>query len=286
MRRLVVFGCGYSASRFVELHGKAFDAVDVTARSDETVAALAAEGVSAHRFDGGPLSEALTRAVDAATHVLSSVPTDDGGDPTLAAAGAALRGARSIGWLGYLSTIGVYGDSQGRWIDETTPTEATSPRIERRIEAEQGWLALGRDKGVPVQIFRLAGIYGPGRSAVDNLRAGTARRLVKPGQVFNRIHVDDIAAAIAAGVARPSVGPLINVTDDEPAPPQDVVAYAADLMGLPVPPDIPFETADLPPMARSFYSSNKRVANRVLTGELGVRLAFPTYREGIAALAR
>lgn len=286
MKRLVVFGCGYSATRFVELHGREFDAVAVTARSEETVAALRAEGLDAHRFDGGALADGLAEAVGAATHVLSSVPTDDDGDPVLAAAGRALAASPSVEWIGYLSTIGVYGDAQGRWVDETTPTEATSPRIARRIEAERQWLALGRDKGVPVQIFRLAGIYGPGRSAVENLRAGTARRLVKPGQVFNRIHVDDIAAAIAAGVGRPGIGPLVNVTDDEPAPPQDVIAYAAGLMGLAVPPDIPFETADLPPMARSFYSSNKRVSNRVLTQELGVRLSFPTYREGIAALAR
>ncbi len=285
MRRLVVFGCGYSAKRFVELHGGAFDAVDATSRSPDGAAKLAAEGLCAHVFDGSAPSPALAGAVKAATHVLVSAPPDDLGDPVLRGAIEALGDARSLEWIGYLSTIGVYADADGGWVDESTPPEADSERGKRRVEAEAGWLDFAAGRPAAIQIFRLAGIYGPGRSAIDNLRAGTARRLVKPGQVFNRIHVDDIAAAIAAGVARPEVGPLVNVTDDEPAPPQDVIAYAAELIGLPVPPDIPFETADISPMARSFYSSNKRVSNRVLREDLGVDLAYPTYREGIAALA-
>lgn len=286
MKRLVVFGCGYSARRFVELHGASFDMVDVTARSDETAAALKAEGLAAHMFDGSPANRDLVDAATAATHVLVSAPTDVEGDPTLRGAGDALGAARTLEWVGYLSTIGVYADAGGGWVDETTPPHAENDRGRRRVEAEQAWLDFGRTTGAAVQIFRLAGIYGPGRSAVENLRAGAARRLVKPGQVFNRIHVDDIAAAIAAGIARPHVGPIVNVTDDEPAPPQDVIAYAADLLGLETPPDIPFEAADISPMARSFYASNKRVANRLLREELGVALAYPTYREGVAALAR
>ena len=286
MTRLLVFGCGYSARLFVDLHGDGFDAVDVTARSGETAAALAADGLTAHVFDGSPASATLASAARAATHVLVSVPTDAEGDPTLRGAGDALAAATNLAWIGYLSTIGVYADAGGGWVDETTPPHAENDRARRRIEAEQAWLAFGRARDAATQIFRLAGIYGPGRSAVDNLLAGSARRLVKPGQVFNRIHVDDIAAAVAAGVARPHVGPVINVTDDEPTPPQDVIAYAAGLLGLETPPDIPFETADISPMARSFYASNKRVANRVLREGLGVELSFPTYREGIAALAR
>lgn len=285
MSRLVVFGCGYSARRFVELHGGSFGTVDVTARSAETAERLRTDGLSAHMFDGRGVGDALASAISAATHVLVSAPPDDAGDPVLNGAGEALRSAAALEWVGYLSTVGVYADAGGGWVDEATPTEADSERGRRRVEAEAAWLDFARDVGVAIQIFRLAGIYGPGRSAVENLRARTARRLIKPGQVFNRIHVDDIAAAVAAGVARPGVGPLINVTDDEPAPPQDVVAFAAERLGLPVPPDIPFETADLSPMARSFYASNKRVSNRVLREELGVDLAFPTYREGIAALA-
>ena len=285
MRRLVVFGCGYSARRFVELYGDRFAAVDVTARSAETVAPLVSAGLAAHVFDGGPADEALTAAVEKATHVLVSAPPEEGGDPVLRGAGDALRRAADLQWVGYLSTIGVYADAGGGWVDEATPPEADSERGRRRVEVERDWLAYGALTGVAVQIFRLAGIYGPGRSAIDNLKAGTAKRLVKPGQVFNRIHVDDIAATVAAGVERPSVGPVINVTDDEPAPPQDVVAYAAGLIGVEPPPEVAFETAELSPMARSFYSSNKRVRNAVLRDRLGVALTYPTYREGIAALA-
>ncbi|MET0313383.1 MAG: SDR family oxidoreductase [Hansschlegelia sp.] len=286
MRRLVVFGCGYSARRFLELHGDAFDTVDVTARTAETAARLSDDGRTAHVFDGALAGSALAEATLRATHVLVSAPPDGDGDPTLRGAGDALARAESLAWVGYLSTIGVYGDAGGGWVDETTPPSPENDRGRRRVAAEAAWLTFGVERGVPVQILRLAGIYGPGRSAVDNLRDGTAKRLVKPGQVFNRIHVDDIAAAVAAGIARPDVGPVVNVTDDEPAAPQDVVAYAASLLGVAPPPEVPFETAELSPMARSFYSSNKRVANRVLREALGVDLAYPTYREGIAALAR
>ncbi|RXF75636.1 SDR family oxidoreductase [Hansschlegelia zhihuaiae] len=285
MRRLVVFGCGYSARRFLELHGAKFDVLDVTARSPETAAALAEDGLSAHVFDGSGATPALSRAIESATHLLISAPPDDAGDPVLRGAADALARARALEWIGYLSTIGVYADMGGGWVDEATAPQAENERGRRRVEAEEAWLAFGGRAGAAVQLFRLAGIYGPGRSAVDNIRTGTARRLVKPGQVFNRIHVDDIAAAVAAGIERPAVGPAINVTDDEPAPPQDVIALAAGLLGAEVPPDIPFETAELSPMARSFYSSNKRVSNRRLREELGVELAYPTYREGIAALA-
>lgn len=286
MTTLLIFGCGYSARRFAALHGASFDRVEVTARTPETVAQLAADGLSAHLFDGTPASPRLAAAIGAATHVLVSAPPDDAGDPALNGAGEHLRRAAALRWVGYLSTIGVYADAGGAWVDETTPPQAENERARRRVEAEHDWLAFGRETGAAVQIFRLAGIYGPGRSAVENLRSGAARRLVKPGQVFNRIHVDDIAAAIAGGIARPHAGPVVNVTDDEPAPPQDVIAYAAELMGVPVPPDMPFETAELSPMARSFYSSNKRVSNRVLREDFGVSLSFPTYREGIASLVR
>lgn len=286
MKRLVVIGCGYTARRFVALHGAGFDAVDVTARSPDKAAALAADGLRAHSFDGSSLPSALKAALERATHVLVSAPPDDRGDPTLRAAGDTLRAAADLQWIGYLSTIGVYADADGGWVDETTPPEADSLRGARRITVEREWLALGAETGAAVQVFRLAGIYGPGRNQTENLKAGTAKRLVKPGQVFNRIHVDDIAAALAAGIARPHAGPIVNVTDDEPAPPQDVVAYAAELLGVAPPPEVAFESADISPMARSFYSSNKRVANRLLREAFGVDLAYPTYREGIAALAR
>lgn len=282
----MVFGCGYSARRFVALHGAGFDAVDVTTRSAETAAGLEAEGLDVHLFDGRRTGEKLGEAVARATHLLVSAAPGEAGDPTLLGACDALAAAEALSWIGYLSTIGVYGDADGGWVDESTPPAPENDRALRRVVAERAWIDFAAGRQAAIQIFRLAGIYGPGRSAVENLRAGTARRLIKPGQVFNRIHVDDIAAAVAAGIERPEVGPIVNVTDDEPAPPQDVVAFAAERLGLPVPPDIPFETAELTPMARSFYASNKRVSNRLLKERLGVALAFPTYREGIAALAR
>jgi nucleoside-diphosphate-sugar epimerase len=178
----------------------------------------------------------------------------------------------------------VYGDHGGAWIDETAPPNPTSARSRRRLAAEEAWLALGRRTGKPVQVFRLAGIYGPRRNPLAQLAAGTATRIVKPGQIFNRIHVDDIAAALAASLDRPRAGAVYNVADDEPAPPQDVVAYAASLAGVVPPAEIPFDEASLSPMARSFYAETKRVSNRLLKQELGLTLRYPTYREGLAAL--
>jgi nucleoside-diphosphate-sugar epimerase len=190
-------------------------------------------------------------------------------------------------WIGYLSTIGVYGDHQGRWVDETTPVSPGSQRSRQRVVAETAWLDFAARSGKRMQIFRLAGIYGPGRSAIDNLRDGTARRIVKRAQVFNRIHVDDIAGTLAAAIGKLDAQYTIyNVTDDEPAPPQDVVAYAASLLNLPVPPDIPFERAPLSPMGLSFYAENKRVSNARIKADLGVVLQCPTYREGMAGIVK
>ncbi|HEX6014209.1 MAG TPA: SDR family NAD(P)-dependent oxidoreductase, partial [Geminicoccaceae bacterium] len=181
---------------------------------------------------------------------------------------------------GYLGTTAVYGDRRGEWVDEDTLSEPTLARGDRRARAEAAWLA----SGLPVHIFRLAGIYGPGRNAFVNLKDGTARRIVKPGQVFSRVHVDDIATVLEASTARPRPGAVYNVCDDEPAPPQDVVAHAAELMGVPLPPEQAYETADLSPMARTFYRDSRRVRNELIKRELGVKLAFPSYREGLAAL--
>ncbi len=206
------------------------------------------------------------------------------GDPVLRHHGQDFKHAPSLSWIGYLSTVGVYGDSQGAWIDETTPTQATSTRGRRRIAAETEWLALGYCLRICTCVFRLAGIYGPGRSAIDRLREGTAHRIVKPGQVFNRIHVDDIAAAVCTAMLARRVHEIYNVTDDEPAPPQDVIAYAAELLHMPPPPEIAFEDAELSPMAASFYADNKRIRNTRLRQELGVALKFPTYREGLRAI--
>lgn len=220
------------------------------------------------------------------THVLVSVPPDAAGCPVLGGYGGALASLEDLVWLGYLSTTNVYGDRDGGWVDETSATTPSGERGRRRLEAEQGWLDRHRRAGLPVHIFRLAGIYGPGRSALDAMRAGTARRIVKPGQVFSRIAVEDLVAVLRASIARPRPGAIYNVCDDEPAPQADVVAYAASLLGLAPPPEEDLATANLSPMARSFYDDSKRVSNRLIKDELGVVLRYPSYREGLAALNR
>lgn len=281
---LLVFGLGYSAQRFVELYRDRFEAVTGTVRSAEKAQQLAVRlGMPVAVFDGFAPSPALLAAIEAATHVLVSIPPDGQGDPVLRMLRERILGAPTLAWIGYLSTVGVYGDHDGAWVDEGSELRPVSERGVRRVEAETAWVALGRERGTPVQLFRLGGIYGPGQNAVENLREGTARRIVKPGQVFNRIHVDDIAGAVMAGIANPTIGPAINVVDDEPAPPQDVVTYAAERLGVEPPPLIDFEAANLSPMGRSFYGENKRVANRLLREGLKYQMAFPTYREGMAA---
>ncbi len=223
-------------------------------------------------------------AFDGVTHVLISIPPDEQGDPVLDRHGADIAGLPGLEWLGYLSTTGVYGTRDGGWVDENSALHPTGARGDRRAATEASWLELSRSRGVPSHIFRLAGIYGPGRSALDTLRAGTAKRIDSPGQVFSRIHVDDIANVLLASIASPRPGAIYNVCDDEPASPSDVVAYAAGLLGVEPPPLVPLEAADLSPMARSFYADNKRVSNALIKAELGVALAYPDYRAGLAAI--
>jgi nucleoside-diphosphate-sugar epimerase len=226
-------------------------------------------------------------ALDGVTHVLVSAPPDARGDPVLRRCRDELVArAHQLAWVGYLSTTGVYGDHGGGWVDEETPRAPLSERAERRAEAEDDWLALARDHGVPVHVFRLAGIYGPGRNQLEAVANGTAKRIIKPNQVFSRIHVTDIAGVLEASIANPNPGRVYNVADDEPAPPQDVVAFAAELLGRPAPPEVPFEEAELSPMGRSFYAESKRVDNRRIKRELGYTLVYPTYREGLTALHR
>ncbi len=214
-----------------------------------------------------------------ATHILSSIPPDDEGDPVLDRHRDDLA-RLAPAWVGYLSTTGVYGDRGGAPVTETDALTPTGERGRRRVAAETGWAALG----LPLHRFRLAGIYGPGRSPLDSVRAGRAHRAVKPGQLFSRIHVEDVASVLAASIARPNPGAAYNLADDEPAPPQDVVLHACRLLGVEPPPEVPIAAAGLSPMALSFYQENKRVVNRRIKDELGVRLAYPTYREGLAAL--
>jgi nucleoside-diphosphate-sugar epimerase len=286
MTHLFCFGLGYSALRLARIGAEQGWTISGTARTAVGAEKIAAEGFHPFIFDGRAPGPGIRDALASATHVLISVPPEEEGDPVLRHHMADLHAASSLAWIGYLSTVGVYGDRQGGWVDETSETQPISPRSRRRLAAEEAWCAFGAHTNRRVQIFRLAGIYGPGRSAIDRLQEGTARRIVKAGQVFNRIHVDDIAAVLSAAIAGNGTQQVYNVTDDEPAPPQDVIAFAADLMRLPPPPEIAFQEADLSPMAASFYADNKRVSNARLREDLGVQLKFPSYREGLRAIAK
>ncbi len=280
---LFVFGLGYSARHFVARYADAFAAVAGTVRDkDQRRPGIA--GVETLHFSPEGASPAIEERLGSADVILVSVPPGTSVDPVLARFGRRIAAVKRPQKILYLSTIGVYGDQGGAWVDESQVPAPLSERSLVRVQAEKAWAAMGRDRTKAVHVLRLSGIYGPGRNALVNLAEGKARRLVKPGQVFNRIHVEDIARAIAALVAHEGGNDVWNVTDDEPAPPQDVVAYAADLMGVAPPPDLDFETAELTPMARSFYGENKRVANRKIKEELGLDLAYSTYRDGLSAL--
>ena len=275
---LFCFGLGYSAG---------FLARDLAAKG-WAIAGTSRDGATTpfvlDRLERGkPLADARKRLADT-THLLVSIPPDTAGCPVLDAHGEDIAALRQLRWIGYLSSTNVYGDQAGGWVDEATPLQPSGERGRRRVAAEGAWLALGQRSGIPVQIFRLAGIYGPGRSAFDALRAGTARRIVKPGQVFSRIHVADLAAVLEASMAQPHAGVAYNVCDDTPSPPDEVIDYAASLLGMTPPPLEDFATAVLSPMAHSFYDDSKRVSNRRIKEELGVSLRYPSYREGLTAL--
>ena len=280
---LFVFGLGYSAIHFARTYRDRFSGLAGTVTSQDKADALALEGIEARVFAPEQVDPAIVDDLQAADALLVSIPPDDG-DPVLAHFAGVIASAPRLSWIGYLSTIGVYGDHGGAWIDEATPPNPVSDRSKERLAAENAWRDLGARSGKAVHIFRIAGIYGPGRNALRQLADGTARRIVKPGQVFNRIHVEDIAAVLMASIEHPRAGAVYNLADDEPAPAQDVVAYAADLAGVPPPPEVPFEEARLGPMAASFYGESKRVSNRLIKDELAVRLRHPTYREGLKAL--
>ena len=272
-----VFGFGYTSLRFVDLFGAMFATISGTIREAAKRDTLRVRGLDAFVFD--PSDENSRARIADADIIVVSVPPGRSGDPVLAAFAADIVASRARRVI-YLSTIGVYGNHNGAWINEDTPLAPQVERAKARIAAEQGWRDLVGDR---LSILRLAGIYGPGRSPLTKLRDGTARRIVKPGQVFNRIHVDDAARAIKAAIAYPQGGAW-NVCDDEPAPPQDVVTYAAALLKMAPPPEQDFATADMTPMGRSFYATSNRISNARLKTELGVTLAFPTYREGLQSL--
>jgi nucleoside-diphosphate-sugar epimerase len=277
-RALFCFGLGYSAGFLARRLAEQGWAIAGTSRDG------ASGPFALQRFERAhPLADAPRRLADT-THLLISIPPDEAGCPVFDAHGTEIAALRQLRWIGYLSSTNVYGDQAGGWVDEAAPTAPSGERGRRRVAAEAAWRGLGARSGIAVQIFRLAGIYGPGRSALDALRAGTARRIVKPGQVFSRIHVADLAAVLEASMARPDAGAIYNVCDDSPSPPDEVIAYAAALLGVAPPPLEDFATAALSPMARSFYDDSKRVANRRIKDELGVVLRYPSYREGLAAL--
>jgi len=279
--RLFCFGYGYSAESLARRLSPRSLAVAGT-KMNPVLPPEPGMHLAAYRGDA-PSSEvrALLRG---STHVLISIPPDIEGDVVLRHYREDIADLPDLAWIGYLSTVGVYGDHKGAWVDETSPTGPISERSLRRLEAEQAWLDFGGETGRRVEVFRLAGIYGPGRSVIDNLRAGTARCIVKPGQVFNRIHVDDIARVLVAAIDKDTGHRLFNVSDDEPAPPEDVVAYAAELLGMPAPAVVPFEQSGLSGMAASFWAECKRVRNTRVRRDLGVELLYPTYREGLRAL--
>jgi nucleoside-diphosphate-sugar epimerase len=282
--KLFAFGLGYSALHLARSYRDRFASVAGTVTTPEKARALREQGIKAYLFTPDELDVDVGVALAQADVLLVSIPPEADGDPVLARFAQAVAAAPDLRWIGYLSTIGVYGDHGGAWVDESTPPQPASRHSRERLAAEEAWLALGRRSGKSVHIFRLAGIYGPGRNALRSLADGTAKRVVKPGQVFNRIHVDDIAGALMASIEHPRPGAIYNLADDEPAPAQDVVAYAARLAGVEPPPEMPFEEAQLSPLAASFYGESKRVSNALLKRELRWAPRRPTYREGLWAL--
>ncbi len=280
--RLFIFGYGYTARVLVErLRAQGGWTFAGTTRSPEKCDEMERAGVDPVNWENG-VSDA---ALDGATHLLVSTPPNEAGCPALEnARNAVVRRRSAVNWIGYLSTNGVYGDYGGAWVDEESELRGASTRAKRRITAEEAWRTLAANAALPLVIFRLPGIYGPGRSAIESIRAGSAKRIHKASQVFSRMHVDDIAAALNASMEKPGAGDLFNLADDEPAPPQDVVAYACDLLNVAPPPLVAIEDANLSDMAKSFYADNKRVSNQRMKDTLGVALKYPSFREGLRAI--
>ena len=282
--KLVIFGLGFTSKAFLRFAGDRFSSILATVRTPDKAARNTKPGCEVVVFNADHADPKIAAALSEANAVLISAGPDETGDPVLRRFARKIETSPSIQWIGYLSTIGVYGDADGGWVDEIVPPRPSHARTLRRVEVEKAWLALGARSGKATQIFRLAGIYGPGRNPIINLDQ-RAQRVIKKGQVFNRIHVEDIAQALLASIAKPRNGAIYNVSDNEPAPPQDVLLFAAEITGREPPPEVPFEHAVMSEMARSFYADNKRVSNRLIREELGVTLRYPTYREGVSALA-
>ena len=282
---LLIFGCGFSGEAIAKQATGNFAAITGTTRDAAKADRIRNAGAEPLVFDGETISPELVSRLAGTTHLLVSIAPGEAGDPVLNALEKSEAALPALKWTGYLSTVGVYGDHGGAWVDEQTEPRPVSKRSRQRLEAETAWRDFAGARGLPLAVLRLSGIYGPGRNAFVNIANGTARRLVKPGQVFNRIHCDDIASAALAAARRKADG-IFNITDDEPAPPQDVVTFAHELAGVAPPPETDFETADLSPMARSFYGENKRVSNAKSKAELGLAYAFPDYRTALTRMWR
>lgn len=276
MKTLLSFGHGYSARALGSLLQSAEWTIIGTTRNREKAEQFCAEGIAPVIWPGDDMAD----HIKAATHLLISPAPSEDGDPVLADWRDEIAAAPMLEWVGYLSTTGVYGDHQGGWVDEETPLAPSTKRGQMRVSAEAEWQALG----LPLHIFRLAGIYGPGRGPFAKVRNGTARRIIKKNQLFSRIHVEDIARVLEASIRQPNPGRIYNVCDHEAAPPEDVIGYAAELLGLPLPQAVDFETAEMSPMARSFYAESKCVSNERIVKELGVKLTYPDYKSGLNAL--
>lgn len=287
-KRLFCFGIGYSAEALSDLLPVSDWHISGTVRSSDKARDLAAKGIDAVLWDGGVLSEASSSLLSQATHILNSVPPNENGDPAFSAGADIIRANDQVQWLGYLSTTGVYGNTDGESVDETSALNPSSPRSQRRVDAEAQWMSLLIKNQTPSHVFRLAGIYGPGRSTFDQIRRGQAKRIFKPGHVFSRIHIDDIANILAASIAKPDPGAIYNVCDNEPAPPAEVTGYACSLLGIDPPEVEDFETAKkrMTPMGLSFWTDNRRVSNRRIRECLGVELAHPDYRSGLQAVLK
>jgi len=282
--RLFCFGYGYTCDYLAHaLSGMGGWDIAGTTRDPDKRHTLRQQGITAHLFDyEHPLPDPHF-ALKGVTHLLLSTPPDDQGDPAFIMHAQDIAAMPSLEWIGYLSTTGVYGDRDGEWVNETSEIRPSSKRGSRRVRAENQWFSLLRNHGLPLHVFRLSGIYGPGRSALDSVRAGVARRIDKKGQAFNRIHVEDIVQTLLCSFARPNPGGVYNLADDVPAPSHEVILHACTLLGLTPPPLIPYEEADMAPIARSFYKDNKRIANDLIKSELGVVLKYPDFKSGLAA---
>ena len=283
---ILFFGMGYSSSA-VATAIRAADGEGVriagTVRQMDAVGALRDQNIEAHVFGGDAPSPTLGEPIERATHIVHSIAPDDSGDAVFTHHRDDLMNANNLGWMCYFSTVGVYGNQDGNWTDEGADCLPQNTRSQQRNRAENQWREFAEERGLPLLILRLAGIYGPGRSAFDKLNKGTAKRIVKKGQVFNRIHVEDIGR-VTMLAAKKRLSGTFNLGDDKPAPPQDIVSFAADLLGVEPPPEVDFDKADMSDMARSFYNDNKRISNEAIKKELGIELLYPTYREGLRAI--